>query len=92
MQGGSIIAQLDDLNTEIENDIMAKEKTRSKMLGFKLMALAGLGLTVAAVFANMMMSESSKQYYMNPAGQNEIILTLAVAFVVFLCMLIVEKL
>jgi len=92
IQGGSIISQLDDLNTEIENDIIAKDRTRSKMLGFKMMALGSLLLVVAAVFANMMMSADAKAYYMNVAGQNEIILTLAVAFVTFLCMMIIEKL
>ena len=92
IQGGSIISQLDDLNTEIENDIIARDRTRSKMLGFKLMALGSLLLVVAAVFANMMMSADAKAYYMNVAGQNEIIITLAVAFVTFLCMMIIEKL
>ena len=91
-QGGSIITQLDDLNTEIENDIVAKDRTRSKMLGFKLMGLGSLLLVVAAVFANMLMSEGAKAYYMNVAGQNEIILTLAVAFVTYLLMLLIEKL
>lgn len=91
-KGGSIIAQLDDLNTEIENDIIAKDKVRSKMLGFKLLSLSTLGLTVAAIFANMMMSDSAKEYYMNPAGQAEILVTLLVGFITFLCMMIVEKL
>ena len=57
-----------------------------------MMALGSLLLVVAAVFANMMMSADAKAYYMNVAGQNEIILTLAVAFVTFLCMMIIEKL
>lgn len=91
-KGGTIIAQLDDLNTEIENDIIAKDKVRSKMLGFKLLALSTLGLTVGAIFANMMMSESAKEYYMNPVGQNEVIVTLLIGFITFLCMMIVEKL
>lgn len=92
IQGGSIITQLDDLNTEIENDIVAKDRTRSKMLGFKLMALGTLLLVVGAVFANMMMSADAKAYYMNVAGQNEIIITLAIAFITFLVMMIIEKL
>ena len=92
IQGGSIITQLDDLNTEIENDIVARDRTRSKMLGFKLMALGSLLLVVAAVFANMTMSEDAKLYYMNVAGQNEIIITLAIAFMTFLVMMIIEKL
>jgi pilus assembly protein TadC len=91
-QGGSIISQLDDLNTEIENDIISRDRTRSKMMGFKVMSLGSLLLTVGAVFANMMISESAKEYYMNPIGQNEILFTLAVAFTVFLSMLVVEKL
>jgi len=91
-KGGTIIAQLDDLNTEIENDIIAKDKVRSKMLGFKLLALATLGLTVGAIFANMMMSESAKEYYMAPMGQQEVVITLLIGFITFLCMLIVEKL
>jgi len=91
-KGGTIIAQLDDLNTEIENDIIAKDKVRSKMLGFKLLSLSTLALTVGAIFANMMMSDSAKEYYMNPMGQQEILLTLLVGFITFLCMMIVEKL
>jgi len=91
-KGGTIISQLDDLNTEIENDIIAKDRVRSKMLGFKLVALATLALVVLAIFANMIMSESAKEYYMGITGQNEIILTLAVAFITFLCMMLVEKL
>lgn len=92
IQGGSIIAQLDDLNTEIENDIVAKDRTRSKMLGFKLMSLGMLLLVVGAVFANMIMSADAKAYYMNVSGQNEIIITLAIAFMTFLVMMIIEKL
>ena len=91
-KGGTIISQLDDLNTEIENDIIAKDRVRSKMLGFKLVALSSLLLIVLAIFANMMMSESAKEYYMNVAGQQEIILALAVGFITFLCMMLVEKL
>ena len=92
IQGGSIITQLDDLNTEIENDIVAKDRTRSKMLSFKLMSLGMLLLVVGAVFANMIMSPDAKAYYMNVAGQNEIIITLAVPFMTFLVMMIIEKL
>ena len=62
------------------------------MLGFKLVALSSLLLIVLAIFANMMMSESAKEYYMNVAGQQEIILALAVGFITFLCMMLVEKL
>ena len=62
------------------------------MLGFKLLALATLGLVVLVIFANMLMSESAKEYYMGMAGQNEIIIALAIAFVTFLCMIVVEKL
>ena len=91
-KGGTIISQLDDLNTEIENDIIAKDRVRSKMLGFKLVALSSLLLIVLAIFANMMMSESAKEYYMNVAGQQEIILALTVGFITFLCMMLVEKL
>lgn len=91
-KGGTIIAQLDDLNTEIENDIIAKDKVRSKMLGFKLLSLSTILLTVGAIFANMMMSESAKEYYMAPLGQQEIIISLLVGFITFLCMMIVEKL
>ena len=91
-KGGTIIAQLDDLNTEIENDIIAKDKVRSKMLGFKLLSLSTILLTVGAIFANMMMSESAKEYYMAPLGQQEIIIALLVGFITFLCMMIVEKL
>jgi len=91
-KGGTIIAQLDDLNTEIENDIIAKDRVRSKMLGFKLVALSTLLLVVGAIFANMIMSASAKEYYMGVAGQGEIILTLVVAFITFLCMMLVEKL
>lgn len=90
-KGGTIISQLDDLNTEIENDIIAKDRVRSKMLGFKLVALSSLLLIVLAIFANMMMSESAKEYYMNVAGQQEIILALTVGFITFLCMMLVEK-
>jgi len=54
--------------------------------------LASLGLTVGAIFANMVMSESAKEYYMAPLGQQEVIITLLVGFITFLCMLIVEKL
>ena len=75
-----------------EIDIIAKDKVRSKMLGFKLLALSTLALTVGAIFANMMMSDSAKEYYMNPMGQQEILLTLLVGFITFLCMMIVEKL
>lgn len=91
-KGGTIISQLDDLNTEIENDIIAKDRVRSKMLGFKLIALSSLLLVVLAIFANMMMSASAKEYYMNPAGQEEIILALVVSFITFLSMMIVERL
>lgn len=91
-KGGTIISQLDDLNTEIENDIIAKDRVRSKMLGFKLVALSTLGLVVLAVFANMIMSESAKEYYMGVAGQNEIIVALTVSFITFLCMMLVERL
>ncbi len=90
-KGGTIISQLDDLNTEIENDIIAKDRVRSKMLGFKLVALSSLVLVVLAIFANMMMSESAKEYYMNVAGQQEIIVALTVGFITFLCMMLVEK-
>lgn len=90
-KGGTIISQLDDLNTEIENDIIAKDRVRSKMLGFKLVALSSLVLVVLAIFANMMMSESAKEYYMNIAGQQEIIVALTVGFITFLCMMLVEK-
>lgn len=91
-KGGTIISQLDDLNTEIENDIIAKDRVRSKMLGFKLVALSSMLLIVLVIFANMMMSESAKEYYMNVNGQQEIILALTVGFITFLCMLLVEKL
>jgi len=91
-KGGTIIAQLDDLNTEIENDIIAKDRVRSKMLGFKLIALSTLLLVVLAIFANMLMSDSAKEYYMGINGQNEIIIALVVAFITFLCMMVVEKL
>jgi len=91
-KGGTIIAQLDDLNTEIENDIIAKDKVRSKMLGFKLLSLSTILLTVGAIFANMMMSDSAKEYYMTPLGQQETIIALLVGFITFLCMMIVEKL
>ncbi len=91
-KGGTIIAQLDDLNTEIENDIIAKDRVRSKMLGFKLVALSTIVLVVLAIFANMLMSDSAKEYYMGYAGQNEIIIALTIAFITFLCMMIVEKL
>lgn len=91
-KGGTIISQLDDLNTEIENDIIAKDRVRSKMLGFKLVALSSLLLVVGAIFANMMMSDSAKEYYMNVTGQEEIILALTVSFITFLCMMLVEKL
>jgi len=91
-KGGTIISQLDDLNTEIENDIIAKDRVRSKMLGFKLLALATLGLVVLVIFANMLMSESAKEYYMGINGQNEIIVALTIAFITFLCMMVVEKL
>jgi len=91
-KGGTIISQLDDLNTEIENDIIAKDRVRSKMLGFKLVALSTLALVVLAIFANMLMSESAKEYYMGITGQNEIIITLTIAFITFLCMMLVEKL
>lgn len=91
-KGGTIISQLDDLNTEIENDIIAKDRVRSKMLGFKLVSLSTLGLTVLVIFANMIMSESAKEYYMGVTGQNEIIVSLTVAFITFLCMMLVEKL
>ncbi len=91
-KGGTIISQLDDLNTEIENDIIAKDRVRSKMLGFKLVALSTLALVVLAIFSNMLMSESAKEYYMGISGQNEIIITLTIAFITFLCMMLVEKL
>ena len=91
-KGGTIISQLDDLNTEIENDIIAKDRVRSKMLGFKLLALATLALVVLVIFANMLMSESAKEYYMGINGQNEIIIALTIAFITFLCMMVVEKL
>lgn len=91
-KGGTIIAQLDDLNTEIENDIIAKDRVRSKMLGFKLIALGSILLIVLAIFANMMMSDSAKEYYMNVNGQNEIMLALVVGLITFLCMMIVERL
>ena len=91
-KGGTIIAQLDDLNTEIENDIIAKDRVRSKMLGFKLIALGSIVLIVLAIFANMMMSPSAKEYYMNATGQAEIMLALVVGFITFLCMMIVERL
>lgn len=91
-KGGTIISQLDDLNTEIENDIIAKDRLRSKMLGFKLVALATLLLVVLAVFANMLMSDSAKEYYMGVNGQQEILITLVISFVTFLCMMVVEKL
>ena len=91
-KGGTIIAQLDDLNTEIENDIIAKDRLRSKMLGFKLVALSTLLLVVLAIFANMIMSDSAKEYYMGVVGQQEIILTLTISLITFLCMMIVEKL
>jgi len=91
-KGGTIIAQLDDLNTEIENDIIAKDRVRSKMLGFKLLALATLGLVVLVIFANMLMSESAKEYYMGIVGQKEIVIALFIAFVTFVCMMVVEKL
>ena len=91
-KGGTIISQLDDLNTEIENDIIAKDRVRSKMLGFKLVALSTLALVVLAIFANMLMSASAKEYYMGITGQNEIIITLTIAFITFLCMMLVEKL
>ncbi len=91
-KGGTIIAQLDDLNTEIENDIIAKDRVRSKMLGFKLVALSTILLVVLAIFSNMLMSESAKEYYMGYSGQNEIIITLTIAFITFLCMMIVERL
>lgn len=90
-KGGTIITQLDDLNTEIENDIIAKDRVRSKMLGFKLIALASIVLIVLAIFANMMMSPSAKEYYMNAAGQAEIMLALVVGFITFLCMMIIER-
>ena len=91
-KGGTIISQLDDLNTEIENDIIAKDRLRSKMLGFKLVALSTLLLVVLAVFANMLMSESAKEYYMGVNGQQEILIALSIAFVTFICMMVVEKL
>lgn len=91
-KGGTIISQLDDLNTEIENDIIAKDRLRSKMLGFKLVALSTLVLVVLAIFANMLMSESAKEYYMGVVGQQEILVTLTIAFITFLSMMIVEKL
>jgi len=91
-KGGTIISQLDDLNTEIENDIIAKDRLRSKMLGFKLVALSTLVLVVLAIFANMIMSDSAKEYYMGVVGQQEILLTLTIAFITFLCMMIVERL
>jgi hypothetical protein len=62
------------------------------MLGFKLVALSTLLLVVAAIFANMLMSESAKEYYMGPIGQQEIVITLAISFITFLCMMLVEKL
>ena len=73
-------------------DIIAKDRVRSKMLGFKLVALSTLALVVLAIFANMLMSESAKEYYMGINGQNEIIITLTIAFITFLCMMLVEKL
>lgn len=91
-KGGTIITQLDDLNTEIENDIIAKDRVRSKMLGFKLIALGSILLIVLAIFANMMMSDSAKEYYMNVNGQNEIMLALVVGLITFLCMMVVERL
>lgn len=91
-KGGTIISQLDDLNTEIENDIIAKDRLRSKMLGFKMVALSTLLLVVLAIFANMIMSDSAKEYYMGVVGQQEILLTLTVAFITFLCMMILERL
>lgn len=90
-KGGTIIAQLDDLNTEIENDIIAKDRLRSKMLGFKLIAIGSIALIVLVIFANMMMSPSAKEYYMNVNGQNEIMLALVVGLITFLCLLVVEK-
>lgn len=91
-KGGTIISQLDDLNTEIENDIIAKDRVRSKMLGFKLLALSTMLLVGLAIFANMLMSESAKEYYMGAIGQKEIIITLVVSLITFLSMLVVEKL
>ena len=90
-KGGTIISQLDDLNTEIENDIIAKDRLRSKMLGFKLIAIGSIALIVLVIFANMMMSASAKEYYMSVTGQNEIMLALVVGLITFLCLLIVEK-
>ena len=91
-QGGSIVQQLDDLNSEIENDILSREKTRSKMLGFKLISLSTLALVPAVIYANMLMSENAKEYYATTQGMNDIQLTMVVGFITFLCTLFVEKL
>jgi len=91
-QGGSIVQQLDDLNSEIENDILSRDKTRSKMLGFKMLSLSSLALVPAAIYANMLMSENAKQYYATTQGMNDIQLTMVVGFITFLVMLFIEKL
>ena len=58
----------------------------------KLTQLFGIiALIVLVIFANMMMSESAKEYYMNVNGQNEIMLALVVGLITFLCLLVVEK-
>ena len=46
--------------TEIENDIIAKDRVRSKMLGFKLVALSTLVLVVLAVLVTVFLSFAHK--------------------------------
>ena len=74
------------------DDILSREKTRSKMLGFKLISLSTLALVPAVIYANMLMSENAKEYYATTQGMNDIQLTMVVGFITFLCTLFVEKL
>ena len=91
-QGGNITDQLDDLNSEIENAIVSKDKTSSKMLGFKLISLSGVLLVVIAIRANIAMSEVAWEYYNTPDGMNGIALTITVAVITFIGASVVEKL
>jgi hypothetical protein len=93
LKGGDITHQLDDLNSEIENDIITKEKARSKMMGFKMISLGGVLMVFFAIKANITMSDMAKNYYLNtPEGMNGIALTIAVSLITFIASSIVEKL
>lgn len=90
-KGGNITEQLDDLNGEIENDIITKDKTRSKMMGFKVISLGGVLLTFFAIKANEIMSPAAREYYNTVEGMNAIAITITVSAVTFLISSIIEK-